>query len=152
MLMLASPRREAARANSPGRCGSLTCTTSASLVVKPWLSRTDLVIVGLSATRRTWLSPAPAGYDWKPRMFTPRSASARQVFPRVPGWSNIVMVNSLDVGMVGTSFASIPGTQGASRETDKIRFRLIGVDIIRPGSCGFQEWPAKTKDALPRTG
>src|SRR5712692_10533146 len=75
-------------------------------MARPWLSRTDLVIVGLSATRRTWLSPAPTEDDWKAKMFTPRSASARQVFPRVPGWSCILMVNSLAVGMVGTSFAS----------------------------------------------
>src|SRR5712692_2378753 len=75
-------------------------------MARPWLSRTDLVIVGLSATRRTWLSPAPAENDWKAKIFTPRSASAWQVLPRVPGRSCILMVNSLDVGMVGTSFAS----------------------------------------------
>src|SRR5712692_3476785 len=60
--MLASPRRAATRAISPGRCGSLTWTTSVSVCVNRSLSSTDLAVVGLSTMNRVTLFP-PIGKD-----------------------------------------------------------------------------------------
>src|SRR5438445_7287091 len=52
MLMLASPRRDATRAISPGRCGSLAWTISASTYVSCSLSSTVLAVDGLSTMNR----------------------------------------------------------------------------------------------------
>src|SRR5262249_930694 len=64
------------------------------------------------------------------RRFTPRSASARQTFPSVPGRSSISTVNSLVTDIAGTSFVS-PKMQDAL-------FGLMCGRIIRPGSPPFQ--------------
>src|SRR5713101_4266106 len=98
MLILDSPRRDATRAISPGRCGSLTWTTSASVQVTRSVSRAVLAVVGLSATKRVTAFP-PMGNEYSPRMFTLRSASARQTLPSVPGRSSIKTVNSLVTGI-----------------------------------------------------
>src|SRR5712692_6721587 len=56
------------------------------------------------------------GNDCVATMFTLASARARQTFPSVPGRSSIKTVNSLIIGMVGTSFTSTSSEkQDASR-------------------------------------
>src|SRR5437870_1541734 len=149
MLMLASPSREVARASSPGRCGSLTRATSTSVQVTRSASRTVLAVVGLSTTKRTRLCPTE-GNAWKARMFTPRSASARQTFPVVPGRSSSRKANSLVVGMfVVLLHINVPGTQRAflRNRNSPISTCQLPTSYVRPPSsraavASGRPWPS----------
>src|SRR6266849_2432381 len=67
-------------------------------------------------------------------MFTPRSASARQTFPSDPGRLSMRTVNSLVMGMLGTSLTAMNGTRDASLPNRMAqRFDVLGARILRLG-------------------
>src|SRR5436190_17232236 len=76
---------------------------------------------------RTRLFPS-AGEAWNARIFTPRSASVRQTFPRVPGRSSKRIANSLDVGIVipplNCQLFAGNGGRGVPAKSETLGFRL----------------------------
>lgn len=104
MLMLASSSREAARELTGSvwefHLSDFRLCVGQALGIEHRLDSRWIV-----TRKRVTLFP-PMGKEWKARMLMLRSASARQTFASVPGRSSIKTVNSLDVGMVGTSFVS----------------------------------------------
>src|SRR6266478_10166769 len=98
MLMLASPRRDAKRAISPGRCGSLAWTISASAYVSCSLSSTVLTVVGLSTMNRVTLFPRLGRIEARECSLRDRAPSLRGNRSRLPCWgAPLIELDSSDL-------------------------------------------------------
>src|SRR5207245_2881941 len=83
-------------------------------------------------------------------MFTLRSARALQTFARVPGRSSVRMVNSLVVGMWGTSFVDCGTARSHSRAVGENSVDMRVDAIIRLPPTGFKLGCAGSPDQESR--